>query len=388
VQYLIKKLIVVNLAIGFLLTACSSHNVSKELIKESSKPNTTILETNNKTPETRIEITPTPQQKEIVTLTNKIEPINTQEYCKKHVTVMNEYSVWTEDDGKTGYNFWTDHSKHLNDLIDCGWNINLPNKRGVYPLIQALEVFNNSPDQLRSFLTYNPSLGVKDNKGHDMYIVALAVGILPNDVVRQIMNTISIEEQQKDEKIIQMTLHGSILSTDELENIIRSGIDINEDLTDYAFLYDEKININPQDPDWETGTILGSAVKHSDIAKVKWLLDHGADANRHFGNNEFNVSPLRYALTSNIGIAELLLQHHANPNEKIMLNPGAATLYAANACNAKISELLNKYGGTTWYYQGEGEKGMELFTKEQVLSTCKKVNIQEATNLSASNPSK
>jgi hypothetical protein len=307
---------------------------------------------------------------ESIGLASKLISTDNQEYCKKHMDNDNDKVIWKEDNG-SGYDFWSDGNKHLKDLIDCGWDINSPNKYGKYPLTEALEVYNNneSPDGLKSFLEFKPKLDVKDAKGHDMYVVALAIGTLPDDIVNRFKDIQSIVQQKKDEQIVQMTMHGSKVSTEELENMLSIGIDINEDLTDYSYIYND-----PQDPDYETGTILGSAIRQKDLVKVKWLLEHGADANRHFGTGEFDISPLKSTLDMSIDIAELLLKHHADPNEIRMMMPGSATLSAYYACDSIISELLYNYGGTKWYYESEGEKGMELFTKEQVLTTCKKVD--------------
>lgn len=288
-------------------------------------------------------------------------------YCSAHVLLMNDDYLWSED-GSTGYNFWTAGNKHLSDLVGCGWDINAANARGIYPVMQALEVYNESPDMLRDFMTYKPSFDVRDPKGHDLYSVALAVGTIPDDVLDQIRAVTSADQQQRDEAIVRMTLHGSEVTIDELKDLAADGIDLNEDMTDYSYLGDS----SELNHDWETGTILGSALRNGDTAKVKWLLEHGADAKQEFGVSEFRTSPLCFALDGDLAAAELLLEHGADANETIRLNPGFATLSAYYACYADKSKLLEKYGGTEWYFEDEGKDGMQKFTKEERLKMCVK----------------
>jgi hypothetical protein len=254
-------------------------------------------------------------------------------------------------------------SKEFLSIHGCGESLDKQLKNHNYYLLEALKRYKYAPDLLKQMLLFDINTSVTDKDGNTAYAIALASGISDQSILDRLSAQLTKQQIRKSGEKVKLTMHGSTLAIEEIEQLILAGIDVNSDMSEYS-VYDEKNKDN------DTGTILGSAINNKDFDKVKWLLEHGADPNQKFGQGEFRISPLRRALPD-LRLAEVLLQHKANPDEMIT-GPGfVSSLLTQEGCNVPVTELLKKYGATKEYYSEEGKEysKQEL---EAMLTKCKK----------------
>ena len=96
------------------------------------------------------------------------------------------------------------------------------------------------------------------------------------------------------------------------------------------------------DADWERMPPIHRAVHEGDTAKVKALLEAGADPNRLMGVRD--ERPLRIAAQqNNLRIAQLLLQHGADVDGESAI-VGTAMEAAIRHAHVKMAKLLLDYG--------------------------------------------
>lgn len=257
----------------------------------------------------------------------------------------------------------------MNTLVACGESLDKQLEGGTYYLIQALTQYQQNSELTKEMLALGANPHIKDRFQNSTYSIALANKVSDPEILSQLRTGMSQEEVKREEMAVKVTLHGSTLSIKELQSIFDTyHIPINRNMAEYSGSSDNEAKPGP---DYMTGTILGSAVKNEDSEKLTWLLGQGADPNMHFGTGEFDISPIRYALTNDLQIAEILLEHGVNLEELVSTYPGYESLLAQFACDSQRVTLLKKYGANRWFID-DTEKGKKYTTEEEVMSVCHK----------------
>ena len=118
--------------------------------------------------------------------------------------------------------------------------------------------------------------------------------------------------------------------------------------------------------DWETASLLvreipgliapgGAAVgalhlmaKRNDVAAVRWLLDHGADANSRWAHWDAEVTPLHLAAAQgHVDVVRLLLERGADPRIRDSKHDGDAIGWAEHFGQPLVARILKAHATET-----------------------------------------
>lgn len=265
--------------------------------------------------------------------------------CKNIVRVQDpefgEILAWSET--KSAYRFAAINANYLAQAAACGESLDKPLKNGSSYLIETIVRYADKPELLKYLLdNWKLTTNIRDKNGITAYAIALSVGVNDPLLLDPLRAGITKAQSDAEGQSVLLSLHGSKVSLESIKLMVKNGISVNKNMSAYAYLLSQK------DPDYMTGTILGSAILNNDYEKAKWLLDNGADPNMLFGSGEYSRSPLRAALTKDLKMAELLLQHNANPDEVYSVFPVKLSVLAGNRCFPDKVALLKKYGANKW----------------------------------------
>lgn len=280
-----------------------------------------------------------------------------------------EILAWSENKNPDSYRFAAINPTYLAQAVACGESLDKPFKNGSSYLLETIVRYYDKPELLKGILgAWKPNPRIQDRNGRSAYTIALAAGVQEPELLGRLREGMTAAQATAEEQAVKLALHGSRLSMAEMQQLIKGGISINTDLSDYAYLLREK------DPDYSSGTILGSAVIHGDYERTKWLLENGADPNQKIGSGEYKRSPLRAALTlPDLKVAELLLQKKANPDEVYSTFPVQQSLLAGSRCSPDKVALLKKYGAAKWImYDPDPSMRVDYKTEDEIMKlACK-----------------
>ena len=129
------------------------------------------------------------------------------------------------------------------------------------------------------------------------------------------------------------------------------------DIATTQALIDRGVDINVQDPHSD-GTSLFLAVQQGQGGTVKMLLENGA--NPEIKGPRGYPPLVEAAANGKFGIAELLLQHHANPNTTEDINQWTALMMAAARADAPLVELLVNHGADVNVADKKGDTAIDI----------------------------